>query len=76
MIMSAKDPRRFATKKQIAELMTAQYGRCHDCRTILIFGETEIHHLVPHSVGGPTETYNLVALCSSCHRGRHDVSLS
>jgi 5-methylcytosine-specific restriction endonuclease McrA len=29
------------------------------------------HHLVYKSAGGPTETWNLVTLCASCHNGEH-----
>jgi hypothetical protein len=32
---------------------------------------TEIHHVVPWEVGGPTALYNLVMLCRACHRLVH-----
>lgn len=75
-VMSAKDHRRLATKKQRAHVLALQEWRCKDCGIVLIFGQTEFHHVEPHCVGGPTETYNLVALCVPCHRGKHVCSLS
>jgi predicted restriction endonuclease len=29
------------------------------------------HHMLPHSWGGPTEVYNLLPLCQSCHHAIH-----
>ena len=31
-------------------------------------GEIEYHHIVPHSRGGRTDSWNLVPMCKSCHR--------
>jgi Domain of unknown function (DUF222)/HNH endonuclease len=31
----------------------------------------EVHHLVHWLDGGPTDTWNLIALCSRCHRDHH-----
>lgn len=30
-----------------------------------------LHHLKPHSQGGPTERKNLLCLCAGCHRNHH-----
>jgi hypothetical protein len=43
-------------------------GRCSVCSSE---GETEIHHIVPKSLGGPDSLSNLIELCLPCHNKVH-----
>ena len=43
--------------------------RCSVCFTK---GLTEIHHIVPVSLGGPSTLSNLIELCLSCHNKVHN----
>ena len=42
---------------------------CSVCATT---GDTELHHIVPLSLGGPNTLSNLVELCLSCHSKAHN----
>ncbi|AKK10103.1 HNH endonuclease signature motif containing protein [Corynebacterium uterequi] len=63
---SLSSPSRFATDSQIKALLTLTGGQCAapGCthRRWL-----QAHHIVDHSAGGPTDTLNLIMLCSACH---------
>ena len=66
-----RDPVRIASKKQKSQILSSQEQCCLDCKSILMDGEFEFHHIEHHARGGVTEFYNLVALCKACHGGRH-----
>lgn len=57
-------------------ILKAQNMRCAGCdsvvREIQSTGHAlfDIDHVVPHSLGGPCEPPNLVALCLACHRAK------
>lgn len=36
-------------------------------------GQLEVHHILPVSLGGGDEPKNLVTLCKSCHKQRHNM---
>ena len=50
--------------------LLAENPLCEDCSAEKA---THLHHIVPRSHGGPDlDESNLVALCSACHRKRHE----
>jgi len=62
--------RRFATKRQRLELFLYQQGLCALCGDPL--GDRyEVDHVVPFSKDGPTETWNMQAVHSDCHRKKN-----
>lgn len=42
------------------------------CSVCASKGDTELHHIVPLSLGGPDTLSNLVELCLSCHSKAHN----
>lgn len=60
------------------EVIKRDEGRCRRCdETVFLDGETasafELHHLIPHSAGGPNHPSNLLTLCSECHKTAHNI---
>lgn len=51
--------------------------RCRCCKgkvvkTIRVQGDRmEHHHVIPKSLGGPDEVWNVAILCKNCHDDRH-----
>lgn len=41
------------------------------CSVCFKEGDTEIHHIIPRSFGGPHIISNLIELCLSCHAKAH-----
>lgn len=64
-------------------------GKCVDCglacgggwvynwggriKTFELNGTHEIHHVIPIYKGGTTKNDNLILLCISCHKKRHNI---
>lgn len=63
----ARDPWK-ETRRQV--LQRDDY-RCVSCSTSVKSAETDIHHLLPRSMGGTDELSNLVTLCDGCHASHH-----
>lgn len=66
-----RDGTRLATASDREEIYFMQDGLCFSCRSVLLCGETEFHHVQAWASGGVTETSNLVALCTGCHKKEH-----
>ncbi len=62
-----RDPKRSATKSERQELLDDQGGRCAGCNQPKNVDEVQAHHKQRHADGGPTEKFNLTALCPECH---------
>ena len=45
---------------------------CRVCHKNVPDNEIEFDHIIPHSLGGPTNTENLRLLCGSCNRKKKD----
>jgi 5-methylcytosine-specific restriction endonuclease McrA len=60
--------------QQLSERYRANYPLCEDClKQGKVTPSSEVHHIVPIAVD-PTQRLtwtNLVALCNTCHDGRH-----
>ena len=41
---------------------------CQECGKILRDNEIEIDHIIPYSLGGPTEEHNLRVICPDCNK--------
>jgi HNH endonuclease len=62
---------RHATKAQKREILQRQ-GWCCSTPGCSHGVWLHLHHLVPHSQGGPTNERNLLGLCVACHTNVHD----
>src|SRR3954465_16033779 len=58
---------RFANKKQRASLFLLQDGKCALC-PVPLPDDFHADHIQPVVLKGPTEIWNLQALCVDCHR--------
>jgi 5-methylcytosine-specific restriction endonuclease McrA len=63
---SCRDKKRTASRAQRREILLNQKNCCFICKKLNFNLEVD-HHIVPFSVGGPTELWNLKALCPNCH---------
>jgi len=61
-----RDPRRRFTSSQRVALWIYYDGRCAICDEELS-DDWHADHIVPHSLGGPTEVSNGQALCRACN---------
>lgn len=61
---------RLFTKRQKAQIMRRQGGRCAECGEYLP-ESWDAHHKIRHADGGVTELYNAEALCPQCHINKH-----
>jgi 5-methylcytosine-specific restriction endonuclease McrA len=50
-------------------------GRYCSPLAVTLLERSHRHHVVYRSKGGPTETWNLVTLCASCHHDEHDGTI-
>src|SRR5690242_8630320 len=75
-----RDERKAAKKANLLEVCRAvdrrDQGRCRVCAKRCEIGSTfanrvERHHVIPRSLGGVDETWNLASLCVDCHDDRH-----
>ena len=58
--------------KRIRDRYITEHPLCEDClEQDRIVPAAEVHHVVPLSRGGTSDTRNLRALCRSCHQKRH-----
>lgn len=46
-------------------------GRRCSPTAIGLLERAERHHIIPRSLNGPDETWNLITLCRDCHDDRH-----
>ena len=44
--------------------------RIPDCGRMVPFNEARFHHIVEHTVGGPTVLQNGILICTECHADR------
>ncbi|MFV0307023.1 MAG: HNH endonuclease [Desertimonas sp.] len=51
------------------------HGRCANPLCLSSYG-LEIHHIIHWTDGGPTDPWNLITLCSGCHRLHHQGRLT
>lgn len=59
----------YAQWRRLRKEVLGQYGhKCNDCGSS---ENLELHHIIPRSKGGPTESQNLMPLCPGCHLKRH-----
>jgi hypothetical protein len=56
----------------VYDIVREKFAYCQVCGSTDLL---EAHHLVPRSQGGPDTEENLVLLCRSCHRKRHEELL-
>lgn len=65
--------RKYGAKwKRIRNSYIAQHPNCELCLSKMIATPaTEVHHIVPLCRGGDSKPYNLMALCTECHRNIH-----
>lgn len=66
MVGSWTDPQRAFNTAQRIELHNRAKGRCELCG-VRIGKNFHADHVIPHFIGGPTETWNGQALCPSCN---------
>lgn len=72
-----KDPKRFLTDSEKAELLEACEFKCQGetCSDRDLTGKRfEFHHIKPHSIGGMTTRFQHLVLCVDCHRRIHSNS--
>ncbi len=62
-----KDQIRLFSNDDKRVLFERQEGRCQVCKEPVKFDELEIHHIVPHSLGGKTELQNGAIVHPDCH---------
>lgn len=76
-LLQNRDPVRLFPERDRRRILARQGGLCagSDCGQPLLEGATEFHHVIPHSLLGPTHADNGVALCLSCHRDAHAALL-
>ena len=60
------DPRRRFNSRERVALWLAADGKCESCGVELTAG-WHADHVIPHSKGGPTDSYNGAALCAQCN---------
>lgn len=75
--LQGRDPMRLFPERDRRRILARQNGLCAgpDCGQPLMEGATEFHHVIPHSLLGPTHADNGMALCLTCHRQAHATFL-
>jgi Holliday junction DNA helicase RuvB len=71
-VIDTSDPDAAADRRvplPLRRKVLARDGHC--CRLCKSRHRRHLHHIIPVSVGGPTELGNLLALCRSCHARVH-----
>jgi RHS repeat-associated protein len=67
-----RDPKRFFSPTERAARRDAQGGKCgNGCGRDIDASNSEGHHIVRHSDGGPTDPSNHAEVCPACHRYLH-----
>ena len=67
-----RDPKRFFSPTERAARRDAQGGKCgNGCGRDIDASNSEGHHIVRHSDGGPTDASNHAEVCPACHRYLH-----
>ena len=51
--------------------MTKYIKKSDVCSVCFSTGPTEVHHIIPVSLGGPDSLSNLIELCLDCHAKAH-----
>ena len=72
-----KDPKRFLTQTEKAELLNACDFKCQGifCNDRDLYGKRyEFHYIKQHSQGGLTTRYQHLVLCEPCHKREHAVN--
>ena len=62
-----KDPQRLFGELERTILFYGQGKRCAECDGSVDWSDSEIHHVVEHSMGGPTKLENGALVHKSCH---------
>lgn len=67
--LHGRDPVRLFSERQRRIILSRQNGVCagSNCGKVLQEGSVEFHHVIPHSLLGPTQAENGMALCIPCH---------
>ncbi len=69
--MSSGRTKRSAADKRTMAAVRVEHPVCEACR---MKESAETHHIVSEKTGGPTEGWNLLALCHTCHQaGFHQM---
>lgn len=68
---SQRDPKRKFTKKEKAEKLKEQGGKCVGCDSDLDISDSKGHHRGRHADGAPTTKDNLDVVCPDCHKEIH-----
>jgi 5-methylcytosine-specific restriction endonuclease McrA len=76
--LKSRDPKRvFGTvEREIIysrDLGQCQVPACSRPDRKVDFREAEIHHIIEHSAGGPTNLENGILVCQECHARRHEL---
>jgi len=66
-----RDPKRLFSRKQTAQKLDEQDGKCADCGDNKNLNEVDGHHNTRHADGGRTTSENLSAVCKDCHQKLH-----
>ncbi len=57
-------------KKKIKEQVRKKYSnQCYFCEK----PSTTLHHIIPKSLGGKDQEWNLIPLCEGCHKKLHKL---
>jgi RHS repeat-associated protein len=64
---SQRDPKRAFTRKQTAEQLKKQNGKCAGCGVEKTIDEVDGHHNTRYADGGKTDESNISSVCKSCH---------
>lgn len=68
--------RRCFTKTQKLLILRRANYKCQFCNTPLDAETFEADHKKPYALGGVTEVWNALALCSKCNRSKSDNFIS
>lgn len=76
-LLQSRDPVRLFPERDRRRILARQQGKCAgtNCGKPLVDGDTEFHHVIPHSLLGPTHADNGMALCRACHQIAHTALL-
>ena len=67
-----RDPKRAYSKKEKAEMLDDQGGKCAQCGTEKTVDQVDGHHIERHADGGATTKENGASVCKDCHKELHE----
>ena len=68
----ARRPPAMASSEEVVRLFMEQDHCCAQCGKEIGFGDWELDHNIPYSLGGRTARGNLALLCRPCNRMKSD----